>query len=98
MTAFINPHLSYCFLTTHPSQFVLPGSDGTSDAGAFEATVALRHLLQVLLVIVLSVEELLPLQDLRSDGTVVFFIQLLLEGHFALQCKLLLSGVGCVNG
>lgn len=68
-----HPILPFKFL----SHFIVSGSDGTRDAGAFDHTDALRNLLQVLLVIVLSVVELLPLQDLCCDGTVAFFIQLL---------------------
>lgn len=59
------------------SQLVLAGSDWTGDPGALEAAVTARDLLQVLLVLVLSVVEVLPLQDLGGDGTVAFFIQLL---------------------
>ena len=59
------------------SHFILCGSDGTRDSGAFEAAVAFRYFLQVLLVIVLSVVELLPPPDLCRDGAEAFFIQLL---------------------
>lgn len=62
---------------TSCSQLVLPGSDRTGDSGALEAAVAAGDLLQVLLVVVFSVVELLPLQDLRGNGAVAFFIQLL---------------------
>lgn len=64
---------------TSCSQLVLPGSDRTGDSGALEAAVAAGDLLQVLLVVVFSVVELLPLQDLRGNGAVAFFIQLLGE-------------------
>lgn len=59
------------------SQLVLPASDWTGDPGALEAAVAARDLLQVLLVLVLGIVELLPLQDLRGNGAVAFFTQLL---------------------
>ena len=70
-------NLIHLFPTTHHSQLILPCSNGTRDAGPFEATVALRHLLQVLLVVVLSVVKLLPLKDLGSDGAKAFLFQLL---------------------
>lgn len=74
-------HLVLLFLTTNVSQLVSPASDGTGDAGALEATIAFRNLLQVLLVVVLSVVKLLPLQDLCSNWTEAFFIQLLAAKH-----------------
>lgn len=68
------PTLSHLLLC---SQLVLPGADRTGHSGALEAAVAARDLLQVLLVLVLSIVELLPLQDLRGNGAEAFFIQLL---------------------
>lgn len=62
---------------TSCSQLVLPSCDRTGDSGALEAAVAAGDLLQVLLVVVFSIVELLPLQDLRGNGAVAFFIQLL---------------------
>lgn len=59
------------------SLFILPVFNRTRDAGAPESTVALGDLFQVLLVTVLSIVEVLPLQDLRGNAAVAFFIQLL---------------------
>lgn len=57
--------------------FILPVFNRTRDAGAPESTVALGNLFQVLLMMVLSIVEVLPLQDLRGNAAVAFFIQLL---------------------
>lgn len=70
-------YLLSVFLTTQLSQYIFLSSNSTRDPGAFEATIAFRFLLQVLLVIVLSIVKMLPLQDLCGDGAVPFFIQLL---------------------
>lgn len=59
------------------SMFILPVLNRTRDAGAPESTVALGNLFQVLLVMVLSIVEVLPLQDLCGNAAVAFFIQLL---------------------
>lgn len=61
------------------SLFILPVFNMTRDAGAPESTVALGNLFQVLLVMVLSIVEVLPLQDLRGNAAVAFFIQLLVK-------------------
>lgn len=61
------------------SLFILPVCNRARDAGAPESTVALGNLFQVLLVMVLSVVEVLPPQDLRGNAAVAFFIQLLVK-------------------
>lgn len=61
------------------SIFILPVFNRTRDSGAPESTGALGNLFQVLLVMVLSIVEVLPLQDLRGNAAVAFFIQLLVK-------------------
>lgn len=78
---FNNILLSASFSNRLSSQLILPGSDGTRHPGAFETTVALGILLQVLLVVVLRIVELLHVQNLCRDGTVTLFIQLLGTKH-----------------
>src|SRR5579885_875460 len=54
-------------------------ADGTGDAGAAEAAVAVRILREVLLVVVLGVVERPGLRDLGGDLAVARFRELLLE-------------------
>lgn len=67
----------FLLLFASPSITVHPVFHGTRDASAPEMRVAFGDLFQVLLVMVLSIVEALPLQDLCGNATVALFIQLL---------------------
>lgn len=64
-------------LPPHPSLVILPVFNGTRDASAPEMSVAFGDLFQVLLVMILSIVEALPLQDLCGNAAMAVFSLLL---------------------